>query len=183
MQDLPDEELFALTARGRQDAFEVLVRRHQRRIAGMAYRFTGSRDDAEDVAQEVFVTAWQWANRWKPEAKFTTWLYRVTVNACLNWKKRTRPALVADFDDRPAGGESADQQLVRREGEAAIAAAVQSLPSNQRLVLILKRFESRSTKDIAEALETSEAAVESLLQRAYEGLREKLRAGFAPARC
>jgi RNA polymerase sigma-70 factor (ECF subfamily) len=183
MQDLPDEELLALTARGRHDAFEVLVRRHQRRISGMACRFTGNRDDAEDVAQEVFVTAWQWASRWKPEAKFTTWLYRVAVNACLNWKKRSRPVLVAELDDRPAAGEGADEALVRREGEAAIAAAVQSLPPNQRLALILKRFENRSTRDIAEALETTDAAVESLLQRAYDGLREKLRAGFSPARC
>jgi RNA polymerase sigma-70 factor (ECF subfamily) len=183
MPELPDEELVALSARGRQDAFEILVKRHQRRVAGLAFRFTGSRADAEDLAQEVFLAAWKAAARWRPEAKFGTWLYRVTANACLNWKRRSRPELAESLDSRPAAGESAEAALARREEEAAVAAAVQALPHNQRLALILRRFEGRSNREIAESMETSEPAVEGLLQRAYEGLREKLRAGHSPARC
>lgn len=183
MLDLPDEDLVALSARGRQDAFEVLVRRHQRKIAGLAYRFTGSRADAEDLAQDVFLAAWTAAPRWRPEAKFATWLYRVTANACLNWKRRSRPRLAESLDSRPAAGESAEAALARQEQSEAVAAAVQALPPNQRMALLLRRFEDRSNREIAEALETTEPAVEGLLQRAYDGLREKLRAGHQPARC
>ncbi len=183
MPELPDEELVALSARGRQDAFEILVKRHQRRVAGLAYRFTGSRADAEDLAQDVFLAAWKAAARWRPEAKFGTWLYRVTANACLNWKRRSRPERAESLDLRPAAGESAEAALARQEEQAEVAAAVQALPHNQRLALILRRFEGRSNREIAESMETSEPAVEGLLQRAYEGLREKLRAGQSPARC
>ena len=175
MQALPDEDLVALSARGRHDAFEILVKRHQRKVAGLAYRFTGSRADAEDLAQDVFISAWQAAARWRPEAKFATWLYRVTANACLNWKRRSRPALVESLDGRPAAGESAEATLARREEEAAVGAAVRALPANQRMALILRRFEGRSNREVAEAMDCSEGAVEGLLQRAYEGLREKLR--------
>ncbi|KAF0242520.1 MAG: RNA polymerase sigma-70 factor ECF [Planctomycetota bacterium] len=175
MQNLPDEELVALSARGRHDAFEVLVKRHQRKVAGLAYRFTGSRTDAEDLAQDVFLAAWSAAARWRPEAKFGTWLYRVTANACLNWKRRSRPALVAGLDARPAAGESAEAAMARREEEAAVGTAVKALPANQRMALILRRFEGRTNREVGEAMDCSEAAVEGLLQRAYDGLREKLR--------
>jgi RNA polymerase sigma-70 factor, ECF subfamily len=175
MQNLPDEQLVALSARGRREAFEVLVKRHQRKIAGLAYRFTGSRTDAEDLAQDVFLAAWTAAARWRPEAKFSTWLYRVTANACLNWKRRTRPALVETLETHAAAGESAEEALARREEGESVGAAVKSLPANQRMALILRRFENRSNREIAEAMDCSESAVEGLLQRAYEGLRERLR--------
>lgn len=183
MQDLPDEELVALSGRGRRDAFEALVRRHQRRVLGLALRYTGSRHDAEDLAQDVFLAAWGAAARWRPEAKFSTWLYRVTANACLNWKRRARPAGGEALEFRAAAGEPAGAELERREEQAAVAAAVQALPPNQRLALILRRFEGRSNREIAESLDTSEPAVEGLLQRAYDGLRGKLGAGRRPARC
>ena len=176
MHDLPDEQLVALSARGRQDAFEVLVKRHQRKVAGLAYRFTGSRVDAEDLAQDVFLSAWTAAARWRPEAKFATWLYRVTANACLNWKRRSRPALVENLDAQPGAGESAEAALARREEGEAVGAAVKALPANQRMALILRRFEGRSNREVADAMDCSESAVEGLLQRAYDGLRGKLRA-------
>ncbi|MEK7469022.1 MAG: sigma-70 family RNA polymerase sigma factor [Planctomycetota bacterium] len=176
MQNLPDEQLVALSARGQKDAFEVLVKRHQRKVAGLAYRFTGSRTDAEDLAQDVFLAAWTAASRWRPEAKFGTWLYRVTANACLNWKRRSRPALVENLDARPAAGESAEAALARREEGEAVGAAVRALPPNQRMALVLRRFEGRSNRQVAEAMDCSEGAVEGLLQRAYEGLRANLRA-------
>jgi RNA polymerase sigma-70 factor (ECF subfamily) len=183
MHDAPDETLVALAGRGREDAFEILVRRHQRKVAGIAVRFLGDPSDAEDVAQEVFLSVWESARRWRPEAKFTTWLYRVTANACLNRLRRRRPELVEGLDGRAGDSSSPGDQLERRETIASVEQAVQALPPNQRMALILKRFEGRSHREIAEALETTVPAVESLIQRAYEGLRERLSAGFSGVRC
>lgn len=180
MLDLPDESLLALAGRGRQDAFEVLVRRHQRTVAGLAWRFTGSRADAEDVAQDVFLAVWGSASRWRPEAKFTTWLYRVTVNACLGFRRKRRPEIDEELDARPGAGAAPVDAVARDEERRAVEEAVQALPPNQRIALLLKRFEGRSHREIAEAMGATVAAVESLLQRAYASLRDRLRA-LAPA--
>ncbi|MBI2920962.1 MAG: sigma-70 family RNA polymerase sigma factor [Planctomycetes bacterium] len=190
MQDLPDATLMELAARGRAGAFEALVRRHERLVSGLAARFTGNRTDAEDLAQEVFLRVYEAAPRWRPEAAFTTWLYRVTANACLSFGKRRRPAPVDGLDALPGPAPAADELMARAEEREAVGRAVQALPENQRLALILKRFEGRSHREIAEAMGTTVAAVESLIQRAYEGLRERLKdripekgAGKSPARC
>src|SRR3990170_8630704 len=78
------EDLMARIARGDNDAFEILVNRHQASVLNLIYRFIGDRTQAKDLAQEVFLRVWQSAKSYEPRAKFTTWIYRITTNLCLN---------------------------------------------------------------------------------------------------
>ncbi len=86
----PSEDLMARAGRGDRYAFEILVRRHQHSVLNFIYRFIGDRTEAEDLAQEVFLRVWQSTATYKPTAKFTTWLYRITANLCINKQKSDR---------------------------------------------------------------------------------------------
>ena len=85
-----DLELLALTAAGDQAAFEQLVLRHQNKIFNLAYRFSRDRQDAEELAQEVFLKVWKYARTFKGQSAVSTWLYRLTVNACLNYRQKKK---------------------------------------------------------------------------------------------
>ena len=87
---LPSEDLMARIAEGDDDAFEILVNRHQTSILNLIYRFIGDRTQAKDLAQEVFIRVWQSAKSYEPKAKFTTWIYQITANLCLNELKSAR---------------------------------------------------------------------------------------------
>ena len=89
-REFPSEELMARIAKGDEEAFEVLVNRHQGSILNLAYRFIGDRTQAKDLAQEVFIRVWQAAKSYEPKAKFTTWIYRITANRCFNELKSSR---------------------------------------------------------------------------------------------
>ncbi len=185
-KQIPSEELMARIAKGDNDAFEVLVNRHQTSVLNLIYRFIGDRTQAKDLAQEVFIRVWQAAKTYKPEAKFTTWLYRITANLCFNelkssrrkkWfsfhrsdedGKRTFEETVAD------GAPSAEGLLLEKERSRQISDALQSLPDNQRMALVLKRYDELSYQEIAQIIGCSVSAVESLLVRAKRALQEKL---------
>ena len=83
-KEIPSEELMARVAGGNQEAFEMLVNRRQTSVLNLIYRFIGDRTQAKDLAQEVFIRVWQAAKSYEPKAKFTTWIYKVTTNVCLN---------------------------------------------------------------------------------------------------
>src|SRR4030043_2366462 len=89
-KEIPSEDLMARIAEGDEDAFEILVNRHQVSILNLIYRFIGDRTQAKDLAQEVFIRVWQSAKSYEPKAKFTTWLYRITANLCFNELKSSR---------------------------------------------------------------------------------------------
>jgi RNA polymerase sigma-70 factor (ECF subfamily) len=186
-KQIPSEELMAMIAEGDQDAFEVLVNRHQASVLNLIYRFIGDRTQAKDLAQEVFIRVWQAAKTYKPEAKFTTWLYRITANLCFNELKSARRRKWFQFhrsnednersieetftDDSP----TAEDLLLEKERNRQISDALQSLPDNQRMALVLKRYDDLSYQEIAQIIGCSVAAVESLLVRAKRTLQEKLK--------
>ncbi len=185
----PSEDLMVAVANGDRFAFEILVSRHQTRILNTIYRFIGDRTDAEDLAQEVFLRIWQAAQRYKPTAKFTTWAYRITANLCINELKSARRKRFFQFNlpDRnmqPQVDEhvtengqkvpSPESLLLAAEEKRQIWAAIQSLPANQRMAVVLKRYEGLSYAEIAEVLSCSVSAVDSLLVRAKRSLRKKL---------
>ena len=183
---LSDEALMARIARSNGRAFEILVRRHQRRILNLIYRSIGDRIQAEDVAQEVFLRVWRAAEDYKPKAKFTTWVYRITVNLCLDVLKEShRRKPFADLyavaenhsgnDEVLNGCESApspEELLIDAEESDRIVAALQALPTNQRLAVVLSKFDGLSYHEISRILGCSESAVESLLVRAKKTLRK-----------
>jgi RNA polymerase sigma-70 factor (ECF subfamily) len=174
-------------AEGDEDAFEILVNRHQTSVLNLIYRFIGDRTQAKDLVQEVFIRVWHAAKTYKPEAKFTTWLYRITTNLCLNELKSARRKKWFSFNRSDEDGEhtfeetlvdsalSAEDLLLEKERSRQISNALQSLPDNQRMALVLKRYDDLSYQEIAQIIGCSVPAVESLLVRAKRGLQEKLK--------
>ena len=186
-QEPSSEDLMARIAKGDEDAFEILVNRHQTSILNLIYRLIGDRTLAEDLAQEVFIRVWQASKTYRPEAKFTTWIYRITANLCFNELKSARRKKWFSFkwSDEDGGhtfeetladsGPSSEDLLLQKERSRQISDALRSLPENQRMALILKRYDGLSYQEIAQVIGCSVSAVESLLVRAKRTLQEKLK--------
>lgn len=184
-QDEEDEDvrLMGLIAGGDTRAFEELVERHQALVAGTAARMLGSNSDVEDIAQQVFIRVWKSAGRYRPRAKFTTWLLKITRNLVFNELRRTKRRAQVPVQPDPETEEIAlpddvtpapDASLLEHELQGAIENAITQLPDTQRMALILRRYEDLSYEDIAEVLDLSVPAVKSLLFRARTELRARL---------
>jgi RNA polymerase sigma-70 factor, ECF subfamily len=172
--DDSDEALMARVARGDERAFQLLSRRHLPAMLGLARRILGNAAEAEDVAQEAFLRVWTHAPRWQPLAQFRTWLTRVVVNLCLD-RKRRAPWVELEaagdiVDPAPSAGEKAESD----ERERMLATAVEKLPARQRSAIVLTYGEGMSNAQVAEVLDTSVSAVETLLVRAKQNLRRAL---------
>lgn len=162
-------------------AFRQLVERHQNLVIATVTRMIGSAE-AEDLAQQVFLNVWKSAPRWRPEAKFTTWLLTIAKRLVFNEsRRRGRTRLIPqarepdrDLPDHPDGTPGPDQQLLGKELHLAIESALASLPEKERLAVILRRYEVMPYEEIAVVLSLSLPAVKSLLFRARNTLREKL---------
>jgi len=156
------------------NALGELVRRHQQNIQALAYRTLGRWDLAEDVTQEVFLRVHRSAGRYRPKAKVSTWLYRITVNLCLDAIRRSKraPAALSQESDVPIS--PVRDPLETSERMEVIRRAVADLPDRQRTALNLHRYQGLSHQEITEATGWSQSAVESLLVRAYANLRESL---------
>jgi len=179
MED-PDAQLMLAFQRGDESAFAALFERHRTRVLNTAYHFLGDKDAAQDVAQEVFVRIYTSPKTYRPDAAFSTWLYRVTANACFDEMRRRRRSRSAVSEDLPESildpAASPEDQVRSNELTREVKAAIAALPENQRLAVILQRYEELSYQQIADVLKTSVPAVESLLFRAKHSLRARLSA-------
>ena len=185
-KEIPSEDLMARITEGDEYAFELLVGRHVSSILNLIYRFIGDRTKSQDLAQEVFIRVWQAAGSYQPKAKFTTWIYRITANLCINELKSSRRRKLFQFlrfgEDQENtieevlvdGSPSPEDLLLSREQSRRISDALQSLPANQRMALVLRRYDNLSYQEIAKILNCSVSAVESLLIRAKRDLQKKL---------
>jgi RNA polymerase sigma-70 factor (ECF subfamily) len=173
--ELDDAALMARAARGDIAAFEQLVERHQALVIGTVGRMLGSNSDVEDVAQQVFVRVWKSAGRYRPTAKFTTWLLTITRNLVFNEARRRKrhPGDLLDVHEDSAG-RIPDEQLLENELQREIDRATLALPEKQRMAVVLRRYEGKSYEEIGEVLGLSIAAVKSLLFRARTELRAAL---------
>jgi RNA polymerase sigma-70 factor (ECF subfamily) len=174
MDEPSDEELMRRVAAGDEPAFRLLARRSVPPAIGFARRILANAADAEDVVQEAMLRVWITAPRWRPEALFRTWLYRVVVNLCLNRKRRASFASLAAAGDPADPRPGAAAELERAERDRAIADAIARLPERQRAAIVLTYREGLSNIDTAAVLGTSVSAVETLLVRAKQSLRRQL---------
>jgi len=184
-----DVALMLRVGDGDTDALRELIERHQRAVVNTIHRAIGDAWEAEDLAQRVFVQVHRSAKRYKPTAKFTTWLFTITRNTILNEHRRRNrhsseslDALQEPRDADSAGWQAPDtttsdpaQTAVERELQEKIAEAVRELPEAQRTAVVLCRYEGLSYEEIAQVLGCSVSATKSLLHRARLTLKERLR--------
>lgn len=177
----PDWEVLVRVATGDRDAFAQLVNRHQSRIVNLCHRLLDDREDALDVAQEVFLKAFREAGRFEPRALVSTWLHRIATNLCLNRLRRRALVRWVPFLGPQQDGETHEWEPIDPGADpeqrwsaarelAAVRRAITQLPPNQRVVLGLVRFEGWSYREAAAALGITEGAVESRLVRAMRRL-------------
>ncbi len=173
---------------GREEAFRQIVSRNQEKVYSVVFRIIGDHAQAEDLTQEVFLRVFRTAGRYKPMAKFTTWLYRISTNVALNAIRVRKKVKVLslelsdgedgsirrrDIPDTHATAPSA--RLGVEELKVKIAGAIDALPENQKASFVLNKYEHLNYEEIAEILECSTMAVKSLLSRARCNLRDALR--------
>lgn len=184
----PGVRLMLRVRAGDAEAFRELFEQHSRAIVNFAYHFVGNRQRAEEIAQDVFLQIYRAAPRYEPTAKFTTWLYRIATNACLNEVRRPehrhpKGPLEHQPDDEHKRAEIAyadpeavtgDDALAGRQLGAKIQNVLADLPPNQRAALLMSRVDGMSYQEVADALETSESAVKSLVFRATATMRKEL---------
>jgi RNA polymerase sigma-70 factor (ECF subfamily) len=176
-----DEALFAAVARRDEQAYAELVDRHLQKVVMIAARMLNTQSEAEDIAQEAMLKVWTRASLWRPGmAKFSTWLYRVTINLCIDRMRRERTVKVEIAETYIDESANPARDLERRQLKDAVSAALDQLPPRQKAAIVLCHYEGFSGKEAAAALGVSVLAVQSLLLRARVALRDKL-STFAPA--
>jgi RNA polymerase sigma-70 factor (ECF subfamily) len=187
-EGLSDAEIMLRAKAGDQAAFDYLVQKYRRPMVSFMYRMARNSAAAEDLAQEVFLRVYRSRESYEASAKFTTWLYRIATNLAVNHARDTRherPEVQVSIDepDEESGTTlevpdrtlNAEQSMVVRERMMAIRRRVEALPEQQKLAVIMHKYQQMDYKQIAEVLKKSESATKSLLFRAYETLREQLK--------
>ena len=184
----PHAKLMLRFKDGDEASFIELVNMYKQRVFAFAFRFLGNAEDAEDAAQEVFIKIYNAKDKYAPKAKFSTWVFTIARNTCLNLlEKRGRKGLFVSLDEKTGPDEDAPalqiadtrdlpptELLINAELAAAVKAALDSLPENQKTAVLLCRYDDLSYEAIAEVMNCSVMAVKSLLNRAKAGLKQKL---------
>ncbi|MDG2486421.1 MAG: sigma-70 family RNA polymerase sigma factor [Roseibacillus sp.] len=182
-EDAFDVSLMTKVARGDHAAFEELVQRHRHAVVGTVAKMLANHSEAEDIAQQVFLRLWKSAGRYKPTAKFTTFLFTITRNLVFNETRRKsrrgEQSLEEQADDwhqqfQEKGHTQPDAQMLQSELREAVNRAIASLPRKQRMAVVLRRYENMPYEDIADVLGISVSAVKSQLFRARTSLRQVL---------
>jgi RNA polymerase sigma-70 factor (ECF subfamily) len=187
----PDTALMLKVSAGDAPSFELLLSRHRAQVVNHLYRLVHNRDIAEELAQEVFIRVYRSRSTYQPEAKFTTWLFRITTNIALNWRRDTRrETLHLRLDDEIRGSRKkelldreplAEELLLKEQRASEIRSVVETLPPKQLAAVLMHKYEGMEYVEIAETLQCTIPALKSLLFRAYETLRQRL-AKFDPVR-
>lgn len=190
-----EERLIRRAQQGQVAAFEQLVALHDRQVLKLAYNMLGHQQDAEDVYQEIFLLVFRKISSFRFESEFSTWLYRLVVNTCINYrKKRSRNRLFPlatapmDQEEAAAGPETVDRGIdperaaLNRELGEQITSAIADLSEQQRAVFVLRHFHGHKLQDIAAILECAEGTVKNYLFRATQHLQRRLRPYYEDSR-
>lgn len=183
----PDVQLMLAFRSGDKPSFEKLMVKYFPRVLNFIYKYIGNKQLAEDLTQEVFIKVFQSGSRYEPQSKFQTWIFTIAKNVSLNeLRKHNRNTFSLDASIKSDEGEFTqqiadsttqrpDQQVDQDERRELIRKAIFDLPENQRTAVLLRRYEEFSYEEIAQTMNTSLEAVKSLLNRAKENLRNKLK--------
>jgi RNA polymerase sigma-70 factor, ECF subfamily len=185
-----DVQLMLDVKAGDEQSFALLLQRYRSPLVNFLYRMVRNREQAEDLAQEVFVRVYRARADYVPSAKFTTWLFRIATNLALNSLRDTRHQRMEISLDAPVSADSEggdermldvadkhpdiEQHLVEEDRKAMIRHAIDKLPEKQRAAVLLHKYQELDYGEIAKILSCSESALKSLLFRAYEALRVEL---------
>ena len=178
-----DEELVALAQGGDAESFNQLVLRWERPVYALAYRVLGRQEDARDVCQEAFLRAYRALPRFKGQAKFSSWLYRIALNLCHDWIRQYRRAPVsqipegmdpAEFAAEREPSESVEALVARRELSAAVEEAMALLPAEQRTAIVLKEYHGMTFQEIADLQGCPLSTVKTRLYQGLSVLRRHL---------
>ncbi|MGD8858891.1 MAG: RNA polymerase sigma factor [Myxococcales bacterium] len=168
--DDPDVALMQAFARGREDAFVQLYDRHRDRIVNYARRILRNEAQAEEAAQDVFLKLYRARDSYTPRSRFSTFLYRIATNHCLNIRARVEHKLVArdvEAADRPDSSTGAQERALDRKAlRTHLEAALGTLPDRQRAALVLVHYEGMSYREAAKTIDVTESAMKSLVHRA-----------------
>ena len=183
-----DAAVMLRVAAGDEESFNFLVQKHHRPMIHFLFRMVRNQAVAEELAQEVFLRVYRARDSYRAEARFTTWLYRIATNLAVNHARDTKHERAAqtvylDAPDEESGttpdvadGEpSVEQKLMRDERMAAIRTHVMALPERQRMAVLMHKYQGMDYRQIGDVLKLSESATKSLLFRAYQTLRDKLK--------
>ena len=183
-----DVKLVAASKSGDQDAFALLVQRHQHRVFNLVYRMLQQYDEANEVTQETFLAAWQGLPSFRGDARFSTWLYRIAYNCCLKQleqHKRDRAlqtAIQAEQLLENADSETrTDTEIDARDRQTLVREQLSTLPTKYRLVLVLRHLQEKTYEEMAEILAMPIGTIKTHLFRARNLLKERLQA-FEPER-
>ena len=177
--DISNAELVRKSQFGDKAAFEQLVIRHQELVFSLAYKLTGNREMANDVAQEAFIRAWKAIEKFRGDSTFSTWIYRITVNTAWTLRKKAKKHNTLNIDDTYEPiviDEKKDPELVAINSDlsSVLVNALDKIPIEQRIIVELKNIEGRSHKEIADYLDISVTAAKVRLHRAHQKLRQIL---------
>jgi RNA polymerase sigma-70 factor (ECF subfamily) len=186
--EMEDSAIMLELSAGNMVGFDFLIQKYRRPIINFMYRMVHNQAVAEELAQEVFLRVYRSRQTYRAEARFSTWLYRIATNLGVNYARdnrheRTASTIYLDEADSETGTTpdvadgtpSAEAELLRRERLNAIREHVMALPERQRSAVLMHKYEGMDYKQIGDVLKLSESATKSLLFRAYQTLREKLK--------
>jgi RNA polymerase sigma-70 factor, ECF subfamily len=176
MTGVDDGGLVEQCLAGDRGAFDVLVERHRRQVYQVCYRFVGNHEDASDLAQDAFLRAYRALHTFKGHSAFSTWLYRVAVNVCLN-RLSLKPPVTEPLERREhqdLRGEMPDRDVLRQEQAATVRAAIARLPRKQRATMILRMYHELPHDQIAVILGSSVGAVKANFFHALANLKKLL---------
>ena len=184
---MTDSEIILQIIQGDRNVYRKLVERYQPMVFRTCMGFLHHKEDADDLTQDVFIQVYQTLSAFKGDASFSTWIYRVAVNASLNKIRKSSKSQFLqrletvfgseknkEYSFPISDNENPENILILHEHKEWVQKALNSLPENQRTAIVLSKYDDLPQKEIAEIMNTTEGAVEALIQRAKANLREKL---------
>lgn len=175
MHDDPDVALMQAFAAGQEDAFVQLYQRYRDRVLRFSWRMLRNNAQAEEATQDVFLKLYRARDSYTPRSRFTTYLFRIAANHCLNLSSRHDQKLVRRDGVVPdEASEATRDALAQRELQRQLASALSGLPERQRAALVLVHYEGLSYQEASRALDVTEGAIKSLVHRAREGMMREL---------